>query len=75
MLSYNAYQLKWLIDHEYSLKDLLRELQVYLSTDYLEIDLLTAFSDWERECGFNGEIYAGREEFYDNECCTEEEQK
>lgn len=71
MTEYEKYQLQWLIDHEHSLEDFVRELNWYAKQG-TEDNLLPVFSDWQREYGFNGEIFVCEEEFYDNEHLMEE---
>lgn len=69
MTLYEIYQLQWMIEHGYSLEDFVKELSKELNYAKQGVDdnLLTIFHDWERECGFNSEIYCSEEEFLDNE--------
>lgn len=67
MTEYEKYQLRWMIEHGYSLEDFIRELKWYTKHGSNNDDLLTVFTDWQREYGFNGEIYVCEEEYYDNE--------
>lgn len=72
MTNYEKYKLQWLIDHNYSLNDLIQELedcinqQFWLSSDP-KINLSKTFKDWELNTGFNSEIYVCEEEYYDTE--------
>lgn len=71
MTDYERYQLNWMIEHGYSLEDFVRELSWYAKQG-TEDDLLTVFSDWQNECGFNGEGFVCEDEYYDNEYLIEE---
>lgn len=67
--AYENYQLQWLIDHRYSLDDLMAALQAYKQDcgDEEPEDIRELFNQWEMEIGFNGEIYACYEEFLNND--------
>lgn len=43
LTGYEKYQLEWMIEHGYSLEDLMRELEYY--TDYISV--IKLFRDWE----------------------------
>lgn len=60
---YEKFQYQWLIDHGYSLHDLIKALDEYKPS----MDLLTVFEDWEYEQGFDGQLYPCKFEYYDNE--------
>lgn len=60
---YEKFQYQWLIDHGYSLLDLIKALDKYKPS----MNLLTVFRDWEYEHGFDGQIYPCAGEYYDNE--------
>ena len=73
MTNYEKYQLQWLIDHNHSLTDLIQELENYINQDSpdIKINLSKAFKEWEFNTGFNSEIYACKEEYYDAEAQNE----
>ena len=57
MTRYEKYQLQWMIDHDYSLDDLIKSIFEYgvdCQGDYaMEPEL---FWQWEKDSGFGGEI-------------------
>ena len=59
---YEKFQYQWLIDHGYSLTDLIKALDEYKPT----MDLLNVFDDWEYEHGFDGQLYPSAGEYYNN---------
>ena len=69
MTNYEKYQLQWMIDHNYSLNDLIQELEEHINQDSpdIKINLSKAFKEWELNTGFNSEIYACEEEYYNAE--------
>lgn len=69
MTPYQKYKLQWLIDHNYSLDDLIQELEDYINQESsdIKINLSKAFEEWESDIGFKSEIYACEEEFNDTE--------
>jgi len=71
MNEYQKYQLRWMIEHGYSLQDLIHQLDTMrreYSKDELEnLTIMDLFESWEFESGFNGEIWACEDEFYDCE--------
>lgn len=69
MTPYQKYKLQWLIDHNYSLDDLIQELEDYINQESsdIKINLSKAFEEWESDIGFKSEIYACEEEFNDAE--------
>lgn len=69
MTNYEKYKLQWLIDHNYSLNDLIQELEDYINQESsdIKINLTKSFKEWESNIGFNSEIYACEEEFNDAE--------
>lgn len=69
MTNYEKYKLQWLIDHNYSLNNLIQELEDYINQDSpdIKINLSKAFKEWELNTGFNSEIYVCEEEYYDTE--------
>lgn len=69
MTPYQKYKLQWLIYHNYSLDDLIQELEDYINQESsdIKINLSKAFEEWESDIGFKSEIYACEEEFNDAE--------
>lgn len=67
--AYEAYKLDWMIKHQYTLADLIKELQSCIEeVDEDEaIDLNEIFENWEFDFGFHSEIWACYEEFCENE--------
>lgn len=68
MTDYQKYQLQWMIDHGYSIQDLVRELRDYQYSDPEDSDHISApidelFSEWELDVGFGSEIWACEEEW------------
>lgn len=69
MTIYEKYKLQWLIDHNYSINDLIQKLEDYINQESsdIKINLSKAFEEWESNIGFKSEIYACEEEFNDAE--------
>lgn len=69
MTDYEKYQLQWMIDHNYSLNDLIQELEDYINQDSpdIKINLSKVFKEWKFNTGFNSEIYVCEEEYHDVE--------
>ncbi len=65
MSDYERYQLEWMIDHGYSLRDFVKALDV-VDLDGLH-SLEDAFDIWEFDYGFGGELYACEAEYNDTE--------
>lgn len=68
MTNYEKYQLQWMIDHGYSLNDLMNELTELQYADPEDSDRITEsvsdlFADWESDIGFGSEIWACRAEW------------
>lgn len=65
---YEAYRLQWLIDHGYTLTDLLNAIEEY-SKEVIQPDSLDDLMEyWAAECGFAGsEIWVSFNEWVDNE--------
>ena len=61
-IAYEKYKLFWMLEHRYTLLDLVNSVQKY---GY-------SFEEWEEEHGFEGEIYAGYHEFLHNEFLNRE---
>lgn len=69
MTNYEKYKLQWLIDHNYSLTNLIQELEDHLNQDLtdVKINLMQPFKEWETNVGFGSEIYVCEEEYNDSE--------
>lgn len=61
MTEYEKYQLEWMAENNVSLKDIITDL----TESHDEFDSI--FDDWEREEGFEGELWASYREWLDNE--------
>ena len=76
MTKYHEYQLQWMIDHGYSLNDLIEELtkvQNELLEDSTEPlpSIAEVFNEWEASSGFGSEIWVCEAEWLQNECRTD----
>lgn len=63
MIGYQKYQLQWMIDHGYSLQDLMRELTDLQfgdpeDSDQISTPISDLFDEWEADIGFGSEIWA-----------------
>lgn len=66
--AYEKYKLWWMINHEFTLKNLVDQIQSCVEEDgNKNINLESAFINWEDEYGFGGEIWACYDEFLDHE--------
>ena len=54
---YEAFKLQWMIDHGYTLGQLVQELELGLQENDLRAPLPVVFDDWEYSCGFSGAIW------------------
>ena len=63
---YERYKLSWMLDHGYTLKDLIDQLEE-LRQENIDGDLQSIFDEWECGYGFGSEIWAGFDEFAQNE--------
>ena len=73
MTDYQKYQLQWMLDHGYSLQDLMRELTEFQYDDPEDSDRISTptselFDEWEFDRGFGSEIWACEEEWREVEC-------
>lgn len=59
---YCRYQLQWMLDHGYTLSDLMRELEVCRSENP-GASISELFADWEQNSGFGSEIWACEDEW------------
>ena len=57
MTGYQKYQLQWMIDHNFSISDLIRSLNEYRIDCDPTDDLSEMFWQWEMDVGFGGEIW------------------
>lgn len=58
MTEYQKYQLQWMINHGFSLKDLIQELDELREESDPDMSLESIFADWEFGYGFGSEIWA-----------------
>ena len=66
MKAYEKYKLKWMMDHGYSLEDLMRGLAEMQSESEPGTPVDELFHAWEKDRGFDGSIWACLEEFQDD---------
>lgn len=69
-VSYENYQLQWMMDHGYSLIDLMRSMEEYFAEeDTSNRSFEDLFNEWQDEYGFHHELWACKEEAMDaGEC-------
>ena len=67
--NYEKFQYQWLIDHRYSLLDVINALDEYKPS----MNLLNVFENWEYEQGFDGQIYPCVDEYYNTDYWKEGE--
>lgn len=60
--AYERFKLMWMLDHGFTLEDLVRELES-LRAESPDLSIEALFHDWELECGFSSEIWPCFEEF------------
>ena len=74
MTEYQKYQLRWMIDHDHSLDEMVSEM-LAMQTDGDKVvfdgDVADLFSEWEYTNGFGGEIWACEAEW--KECEAQED--
>lgn len=62
MKNYNKYQLEWMINHGYTLENLIQQLdemrEMYEADGIEDYTIADLFAEWEFNTGFNGEIWA-----------------
>lgn len=73
MTPYQKYQLEWMLAHNKSLDDLIAELDLFVLEDTAnltdeqnmpaDINLHRAFSKWQLDSGFSGELWVCEDEF------------
>lgn len=69
-VEYNKYRLNWMIDHGYSLDDIIEGLQSVFNSRLVEDgipQMKDLFNEWETYQGFNGSLYASFDEWCENE--------
>lgn len=76
MNDYEKFQLKWMIDHDHSLRELMEELQSLQYEDPEDSDRISTpvtelFAEWEADRGFGSEIWPCEAEY---ESCEKIEQ-
>lgn len=71
--SYKNYQLQWMIDHGYSLRDLMQSMDEYYDDKYDTIgrSFDNLFTEWQNESGFNHELWSCKEEAINAEECND----
>lgn len=62
---YQEFKLEWLLDHDYTLEDLISVLASIQEETGAE--LVEVFSDFEEEFGFNSDIYPSFNEWLNND--------
>ena len=67
MKDYEKYQLQWMLDHDRSLRDLVKELEDRRQDHHPEAPLQDVYTDWEMNSGFDGSIWACEDEWNDAE--------
>lgn len=65
-IAYEKYKLNWLLDHGYTLSNLMHELDI-MQEENTDDSVSQLFIDWEYGFGFGSEIWACYQEFLDNE--------
>ena len=66
-IAYEKYKLDWLMNHGYTLTDLINELDVVKEDEEDNDSIGLLFSFWEDNCGFGSEIWVCYQEFINNE--------
>lgn len=71
-IAYAKYQLDWMMEHGYSIVDLITALRQHQTEDPEDFDQLSypidcLFEEWEEDSGFNGELWVCFDEFCDAE--------
>ena len=65
--AYEIFRLQWMIDHGYSVLDLIKNLEAMIGEDQNESGVRTSlqslFQDWEYGIGFDGAIWPSYQEF------------
>ena len=64
---YERFKLRWLLDHGFTLENLICELERLRKESGPDASLSTIFADWEFEYGFGSQIWPCFDEFLDCE--------
>lgn len=64
---YERFKLQWMLDHGFTLKDLIHELSMVLDESDGDMSLEAIFEDWEFGYGFGSEIWPCFAEFLECE--------
>lgn len=72
MSDYEKFQLRWMIDHGHSLRELMEELQSLQyddpeDSDQISTPITELFAEWEAERGFGSEIWPCEAEYESRE--------
>lgn len=67
---YEKYQLQWMIDHGYSLRDLMNALADFQyddpeDSDHISTPVNELFYQWVDDVGFGSEVWACEQEWHD----------
>ena len=65
-IAYERYRLVWMLSHQYSLSDLVRELEV-MQKETPDSSISELFAEWEFNRGFCSEIWPSYDEFVETE--------
>ena len=69
--AYEIYRLKWMMDHGFTIPDIIKNLESMIEEDANEsgtsTGLQSLFQDWEFGIGFDSEIWPCYQEFLENE--------
>lgn len=76
MTRYQKYQLLWMVDHDFSLQELIEELtslQYYdpEDSDRISTPISELFEEWVADVGFSSEIWTCEKEWSEHEDVTE----
>lgn len=69
-MKYDKYILNWMIEHGYSIYDLinkLEEMKEMYEAEKIDFTIWDLFNEWEFNEGFNGEIWACYGEWLESE--------
>ena len=67
MTNYEKYQLDWMIEHGFSISDLINSLSELGYDSEPNVTVENLFYEWMSNTGFNGEIWACKDEWEDYE--------
>lgn len=69
--AYEIYRLQWMMDHGFTIPDLIKNIESMIEEDANEsgarTSLQSLFQDWEFGIGFDGAIWPCYQEFLENE--------